>query len=105
MEHIKAEKLRNVVKSTRWLIFWVSTALLFCVGVFFFIGKQESINFLGAYLMELSLSIDNVFVFLMIFMSFKIDEHAQHRVLKWGIIGAIVMRFFFIFFGISIVNK
>lgn len=105
-EKIKKEhKLANAVKSIKWLLFWVVLAMAFCVGIYFYMGKDSAIDFLGGYLIELSLSIDNVFVFLMIFMSFGIVEHAQHRVLGWGIIGAIVMRFFFIFFGVSIVNK
>lgn len=98
-------KALNVVKSIRWLLFWISTAIIFNIGVYFFYGHEKAIEFLGGYLIEFSLSIDNVFVFLMIFMSFGISEKAQHRVLGWGIIGAIVLRFFFIFFGVAVVNK
>lgn len=98
-------KVMNAVKSIRWLIFWVSLAMIFNAGVYYFYGHEKAIEFLGGYLIEFSLSIDNVFVFLMIFMSFGITEHAQHRVLGWGILGAIVLRFFFIFFGVSVVNK
>ena len=101
----KEHKIANAMKSIKWLLFWIGLAMAFCVGVYFKMGKTSAIDFLGGYLIELSLSIDNVFVFLMIFMSFGIAEHAQHRVLKWGIIGAIVMRFFFVFFGVSVVNK
>lgn len=98
-------KLANAVKSIKWLIFWIALAMVFCAGIYVKLGKGPAIDFLGGYIIELSLSIDNVFVFLMIFLSFGISEHAQHRVLGWGIIGAIIMRFFFIFFGVSIVNK
>lgn len=98
-------KIARAMKSVRWLIFWVSLAMIFMVGVYFFYGHQKAMEFLGGYLIELSLSIDNVFVFLMIFLSFGIEEHAQHRVLGWGIMGAIVLRFIFIFFGVAAVDK
>lgn len=98
MKHMRA------LKSMKWLFFWITLALIFNVGVWVFFGEQCGQEFLGGYLTELSLSIDNVFVFLMIFKSFKIEEHAQHRVLGWGICGAIVLRFIFIFFGVALVH-
>ena len=98
-------KLRKAMKSVKWLLFWIGLAICFNVGIYFLFGQVKAVEFLGGYLMELSLSIDNVFVFLMIFMSFGIAEHAQHRVLGWGIIGAIVLRFFFIFFGVAVVSR
>ncbi len=80
--------------------------LAICVnGIIFALKGQElGLQFLAGYLIELSLSIDNLFVFIMIFTSFGLSEHAQHRVLGWGIIGAIIMRFIFIFFGIKLVE-
>ena len=98
-------KVLNAIKSVKWLIFWVVLAMAFNAGIYYFYGQEKAIEFLGGYLIEFSLSIDNVFVFLMIFMSFGITEHAQHRVLGWGIMGAIVLRFFFVFFGVAVVNK
>ena len=98
-------KVLNAMKSVKWLIFWVALAMAFNAGIYYFYGQEKAIEFLGGYLIEFSLSIDNVFVFLMIFMSFGISEHAQHRVLGWGIMGAIVLRFFFVFFGVAVVNK
>ncbi len=98
-------RLRRTVKAYKWLFFWIGLAFLFNLGVYFFFGTEKAIEFLGGYLIEFSLSIDNVFVFLMIFMSFNISEHAQHRVLSYGIAGAIVLRYIFIFFGVSVVNK
>ena len=98
-------KIRNAIKSLKWLIFWISLALIFNVGIFFVEGQAKAEEFLAGYLTELSLSIDNVFVFLMIFQTYNIKEHAQHRVLSWGIIGAIVLRFFFIFFGVALVTS
>lgn len=101
----KDHKVLNAMKSFKWLAFWVLLAMAFNIGVYVLYGQDKAIDFLGGYLIEFSLSIDNVFVFLMIFMSFGISEHAQHRVLGWGIMGAIVLRFFFIFFGVAVVNK
>lgn len=97
--------VKNLVISLRWVILWMSLALLFNVGVYYFYGAEKGIEFLAAYLIELSLSVDNLFVFITIFMSFGLSEHAQHRVLRWGIIGAVVMRFFFIFFGIKLISS
>jgi len=93
------------MRAYKWLFLWICIAMLFNLGVYIFLGHAKAVEFLGGYLIEFSLSIDNVFVFLMIFMSFNIDEHAQHRVLKYGIIGAVVLRFIFVFFGVSVVNK
>ncbi len=98
-------KVANAIKSLKWLIFWVCLALAFNIGIFFVEGQAKAEEFLAGYLTELSLSIDNVFVFLMIFQTYQIKEHAQHRVLSWGIIGAIVLRFFFIFFGVALVTN
>lgn len=67
-------------------------------------GGQKALEFLGGYLIELSLSVDNLFVFITIFMGYGIKEHAQHRVLGYGIAGAVVLRFIFIFFGVKIVT-
>ena len=78
--------------------------MLFCLGIWYFLGYQKALEFLGGYLIELSLSVDNLFVFITIFMSYGIREHAQHRVLGYGIAGAIILRFIFIFFGVKIVS-
>ena len=95
----------NIIRSYKWLFFWIGLAALFAIGINFTLGSEKALEFVGGYLIEFSLSIDNVFVFLMIFMSFGIKEHAQHRVLMYGIIGAIVLRFIFIFFGLSLVDN
>ena len=80
-------------------------ACIFGVVIYFWQGASQAIDYFSGYLIELSLSVDNLFVFLLIFISFGISEHAQHRVLGWGIMGAIVLRFFFVFFGVAVVNK
>lgn len=98
------EKAKHLASQVKWLIIWIGAAIVFNVGVFFVEGEVRAQEFLAGYLTELSLSIDNVFVFLMIFRSFGIPEHAQHRVLAWGIIGAIVLRFLFVVFGIALIT-
>lgn len=102
---IKKDKIKTAMKNMKILFFWILAALLFNLGIWIFMGKAAAVDFLGGYLIEMSLSIDNVFVFLMIFMSFGINEHMQHRVLAWGIIGAIILRFIFVFFGVALVKK
>lgn len=84
---------------------WILAALLFGAGIFFLRGKEPFLLFLTGYLIEKSLSVDNLFVFLLIFSYFKVDPAYQHKVLFWGILGAIVMRAIFIMAGISLINK
>jgi tellurite resistance protein TerC len=98
------DKRIHLLGQVRWLIIWILAAIAFNIGILFVEGELRAQEFLAGYLTELSLSIDNVFVFLMIFRSFKISEHAQHRVLAWGIIGAVILRFVFIFFGIALIT-
>lgn len=83
----------------------VGIALISCVGIHFWMGHQAALEFLGAYLIEFSLSIDNLFVFISIFGAFHIPVSYQHRVLAWGIWTAVVLRFIFIFAGVTIVEK
>ena len=89
----------------KWLYFWILMACIFGVVIYFWQGPNQAIDYFGGYLIELSLSVDNLFVFLLIFISFNITEHAQHKVLNYGIAGTIVLRFLFIFLGISLINK
>lgn len=95
----------GLLRSVKWLMFWVLLAMFFCGGIYYFEGQEKSLEFLGGYLIELSLSMDNLFVFITIFTSFRIREKAQHRALAYGIAGAILLRFFFIFFGVSLVSR
>ncbi len=98
------EKRLHLLKQIKWLIIWIGAAIAFNVGVYFVEGNIRAEEFLAGYLTELSLSIDNVFVFLMIFRSFGVTEKAQHRCLAWGIVGAVILRFLFIFFGIALIT-
>ena len=95
--------MKHILKSLKWVFFWMGMAIAFNLGIWNFMGQQKALEFLGGYLIELSLSVDNLFVFITIFMSYGIKERAQHRVLGYGIAGAIVLRFLFIFFGVKIV--
>ena len=95
----------SIKKAVRWVVFWLTLALSFNVGVYFFLGKQKALEFLGGYIIELSLSLDNLFLFLLIFSSYCIAPAYQRRVLNWGIMGAVVLRLIFIALGVSIVNR
>jgi tellurite resistance protein TerC len=86
-------------------LFWISLALIFNIGIWVFIDHQKALEFLTAYLIEESLSIDNLFVFIMIFAYFQVKPEHQHKVLFWGIIGAMVLRLFFIIAGVALINR
>ena len=88
-----------------WSGVWIALALLFNLGVYAWYGPQPALAFLTGYLIEKSLSVDNIFVFALIFSYFKVPAHYQHKVLFWGILGALVMRAFFIFAGISLLQQ
>lgn len=85
--------------------FWISLALLFNLGVYWFKGQKAALEFLAGYLLEESLSVDNIFVFLIIFSYFRVPSQYQHKILFWGILGAIVMRLLFIVLGIALIHK
>jgi len=88
-----------------WSGVWVTLAMLFASIVFHYQGSQLGFEFLTGYLIELSLSVDNLFVFLLIFSYFKVPSKFQHRVLFWGVMGALVMRLTMIFVGAALINK
>ncbi|MEA4813658.1 MAG: TerC/Alx family metal homeostasis membrane protein [Oscillospiraceae bacterium] len=95
----------RLLNAMKWVAFWIAIAMAVFAGVWRILGQSLAIEFLGGYLIEFSLSMDNLFVFMSIFTAFGITEHAQHRVLHWGIIGAIILRFIFIMLGVAIVEK
>ena len=92
-------------KAFQKLLFWVLLAVTFNLFIFFYMGTKPAIEFLGGYIIEMSLSMDNLFLFLLIFSSFGIPSIYQKRVLSYGIIGAIVLRLVFILLGVEIVNN
>lgn len=87
-----------------WSAFWIVLALLFCLGLFYTHGSDLALKFLAGYLIEKSLSIDNLFVFLVIFSYFKVPEIYRHKVLFWGILGSLIMRAIFIAAGIVLIQ-
>ena len=88
-----------------WSGVWVTLAMLFAGIVFHYLGSQRGFEFLTGYLIELSLSVDNLFVFLLIFSYFKVPSKFQHRVLFWGVMGALFMRLTMIFVGAALINR
>jgi tellurite resistance protein TerC len=92
-------------KALKWVIFWFSLAMAFNVGVYFTLGQDKAIEFLTGYIIEESLSVDNLFVFLVLFKYFKIPPEFQRRVLNWGIVGVIILRGIFILLGSVLISQ
>lgn len=92
-------------KSMLTLGLWVGLALLFNIGIYIFMGSEKALSFLGGYVIEQSLSLDNLFLFLLVFEGFSIKPEYQKKVLSYGILGAIILRFIFVILGITVVNK
>lgn len=95
----------SIKEASLWSIFWIGLALLFNVYIYYARGPTDALNFLTGYLIEKSLSIDNLFVFLLIFNYFHTPKHLLHKVLFWGVFGAIIMRAIFIALGVTIITK
>jgi len=87
-----------------WTFFWVTLALLFGTGIYFFYGHGKAMEFVAGYLIEYSLSIDNLFVFMLIFRFFNVPRAYEHKALFWGILMALVTRGIFIFAGVALIN-
>jgi tellurite resistance protein TerC len=88
-----------------WSAMWIGLAAAFGGLVFFWQGRQVALEFVTGYVLELSLSVDNLFIFLVIFRYFSVPEQHQHRVLFWGILGALLMRGVFIFTGVGLIHR
>ncbi len=102
--HRKSHEIK-LKEALIWSAVWISLALIFNYGVYVFMGKEKAMEFLTGYVIEKSLSVDNLFVFIMLFTYFKVDVKYQHKVLFWGILGALVMRAIFIFAGVALITK
>lgn len=96
---------KGIIHSFKWVFIWMAVAGLAAAGIYAFIDKTYALEFIGCYLLEFSLSMDNMFVFLSIFAGFAVPEALQHRCLAYGIIGAVVLRFLFIALGATIVHS
>ncbi len=95
----------NLKHALKWVGFWMGMAAICNLIILFTMGEELALEFTAGYLIELSLSIDNLFVFITIFLTFGLKDKAQHRVLGYGIIGAVILRFIFIFFGLKLVSS
>ncbi len=88
-----------------WSAAWIALAAIFAVIIFFWHGRTSALEFVTGYVIELSLSVDNLFVFLLIFRFFQVPAIHQHKVLFWGILGALIMRAIFIAAGVSLIQR
>jgi len=100
--HDHAPTLRE---SAWWTVFWVGVGLTFNAAIWWWKGYETGVSFLSAFLIEKSLSMDNIFVFVVIFRFFAVPLMYQYRVLFWGILGAIVMRLAFILAGVELIHR
>lgn len=95
----------SLKKSIGNVLLWIVLAVCFNAGIFFFMGKVPAMEFFGGYVIEFSLSMDNLFLFLVLFGAFGVPPQYQRRVLNWGILAVVVLRFLFIFIGAEAVHR
>ncbi len=95
----------SIKEASMMVAAWIGLALLFGGGVWFAFGQEKALEYLTGYVIEYSLSIDNMFVFIMIFSYFAVPSEHQPKALIWGILGAVLMRFLFIFVGVQLITK
>ena len=102
--HRRPHKI-SVREAGLWSLAWIVLSAVFGVAVLFFLGRQPALEFFTGYLIEKALSIDNLFLFLVIFRAFAVDERVQHRLLAWGVLGALVMRGVMIAMGAALIER
>jgi tellurite resistance protein TerC len=102
--HRKSHEV-SMKEATAWSLVWIGLALVFNLGIYWFRGSEPAVQFFTGYLIEKSLSVDNIFVFALLFSYFAVPPAYQHRVLFWGILGALVMRAAFILAGAALLAK
>lgn len=102
--HKKDEEV-SIKEALYWTGVWIALALIFGIGVYYYMGSATALDYYTGYLIEKSLSVDNIFVFLLVFTYFKVPPEYQHKVLFWGIFGALVMRLIFIFTGVALLER
>jgi tellurite resistance protein TerC len=102
--HRRAHQIR-VREALLWTVVWIALALLFNIAVYFWFGSERALEFFTGYLIEKALSVDNIFVFLVLFSYFAVPPALQHRVLFWGIVGALVLRAIFIVLGAALLQS
>jgi tellurite resistance protein TerC len=101
----RKSQLITVKSALGWTAFWVFLSFLFNVFVYFQLGEEKAFEFFTGYIVEKSLSVDNIFVIILIFSYFKVPVEYQHKVLFWGILGALVMRIIFILVGVELIQN
>ena len=101
----RADRAMPVREALRWSVLWIAVAVLFGVGINARLGGAKALEFFTGYVVELSLSADNIFVFLMLFTYFRVPDPYRHKVLLWGILGALVMRGVFIAAGVTLIQR
>jgi TerC family integral membrane protein len=102
--HRKAHEV-SVREAFIWTFVWITLAMLFNAGVYHAFGQERAFEFFTGYVIEKALSVDNIFVFLVVFSTFAVPAKLQHRILFWGILGALVMRGIFIFLGAAVLHR
>jgi tellurite resistance protein TerC len=102
--HRKSHEV-GVKEALTWTCVWITLAMLFNLFTYYYFDKGKALEFFTGYLIEKSLSIDNIFVIILIFSYFKVPKAYQHKVLFWGILGALVMRFIFILSGVELIHR
>lgn len=102
--HRKAHAV-SIQEAALWSAVWVALSLIFNAGLFIFAGTRTGLEFLTGYVIEKALSVDNIFVFVMIFSYFGVPKQYQHKVLFWGVLGALIMRAVFIMAGVALINQ
>lgn len=95
----------TVREALTWTGVWITLAMLFNLFIYYYFGEDKAIEFFTGYLIEKSLSVDNIFVIILIFSYFQVPQQYQHKVLFWGILGALVMRIIFILSGIELIHR
>ena len=102
--HRKSHEVK-MKEALTWSAVWISLALAFNVLIYFWMGEKKALEFLTGYVIEKSLSVDNIFIFIMVFTYFHVPALYQHKILFWGILGALIMRAIFIFAGVALIAK
>jgi tellurite resistance protein TerC len=102
--HRKAHAV-SLKEASIWSVVWITLAMVFNAGLYFFAGSEPALQFFTGYLIEKSLSVDNIFIFVLLFTFFKVPAPYQHRVLFWGILGALIMRGTLIAVGVALIDS
>src|SRR6266568_4074567 len=102
--HRKAHTV-SLKEASIWSVVWILLALIFNVGIYLFSGPEPALQFFTGYLIEKSLSVDNIFIFVLLFTTLSVPAAYQHRVLYWGILGALIMRGMLIAVGVALIES